>query len=200
MPRVNRRTLFTPKTERGTRASRPAKIFLCSPIGTTKFHSQQPQTLWMAMESHSCCPKPISHIMWLPMKERLIILCPSLSLSLDIWDTLTRTQNFKSPHNPLAPLLRNGDFTPGLTPPAFEWWSNKGLLQIADLCNNKGMLSKRTLIEKYQLPEHFRYIQIYHYMQTLSRKGDLTSMTPMENMCRQFDKLRGHISATVYTS
>lgn len=163
---MNRRTLFTPKQKGGLRLPDLLKYFHAAQLTQlTKFQSQQPYALWMITESYSCHPKLISHIMWLPMKDRPTIL-PSLSLSLGIWDILSRSQKFKSPYKPLAPLLHNKDFTLGLTPPAFEWWPNKGFMRIADLCDQKGILSKSLLIEKHQLPkpEHFRYTQIHHYL------------------------------------
>lgn len=62
------------------------------------------------------------------------------------------------------------------------------------------MLAERSLVEKYQLTisERYRLTQIHYYVQTLAHKGDLATMTPMEHLCRQYDKLRGHISA-IYT-
>ena len=162
----------------------------------SRFHSKRSQAIWMIMESYACRPSPTSHILWLPPKDRPTILCPSLSFSLDIWDRVSRTQAFKSPHSPLAPLLRNRAFTPGLDPVAFQWWTNKGLLRIADLCDRGKVLSEQVLREKYQMPliECYRYVQICHFIQMLARQGDLEVHTPMEYLCVRYDSLRGHIS------
>lgn len=120
--------------------------------------------------------------------------------SFSIWDRLSKPYNFKSPHSPLASLLRNKDFTPGLTPLAFKWWSNRGFLRIADLHDHKGLLFKQTLIEKHQMPdsEQFRYTQRTHYMHTLSHKCNLVTMLPMEYLCHRYDKSHGHTSE-IYT-
>lgn len=193
--------MYTPKNKGGLGLPDLQKYFYAAQLAQpSRFHSQQPHAIWMDMESYSCHPEPIFHIMWLSMKERPTILYPILSVSLEIRDRLTRTQKFKSPHNPLAPLLKNREFTPGLNPHTFEWWTNKGLIRIADLCDHKGMVSERILIDKYKMPpaERYRFTQIHHSVQTVARKGGLVTLTPMEHLCKQYDKIRGHISA-IYT-
>ena len=196
-PRVNRSTLYTPRRKGGLGLLYLLKYFYAAQVAQlSRFHSQRQQAIWMIMESRSCRPSPISHLMWLPTNERPAILCPTLSLSLDIWDRLSRTHKFRSPHTPLAPFLQNKTFTPGLTPQAFNWWTNKGLMRIADLCDHKCMLSERAMIDKYHMPstEGYRFTQLTHYIRTLARKGDLSTSTPMEQLCRQYDKIKGHIS------
>lgn len=53
------------------------------------------------------------------------------------------------------------------------------------------------MIDKYQMPltEHYRYAQIYHFVQTLARKGDLAGSTPTEYLCSHYDNIIGHITA-----
>lgn len=120
--------------------------------------------------------------MWLQPKDRPVMMCPTLSFSLHLWDRLVKSYGFKSPHTPMAPLVLNPTFTSGLHPHTFAWWTNKGLQRIADLCDHSGILSKDTLRDKYQLPnsEFFCYFQIAHFLKSLQRTSDITTSTPME--------------------
>lgn len=81
----------------------------------------------------------------------------------------------------------------------FEWWTNKGLLRIADICDHRGILTRRALEDKHQLliSEFFRCSQIVHFLSTISKNSDMATMTPMQYFCTQY-KIRGHISE-IYT-
>lgn len=124
---------------------------------------------------------PIRHLLWLCPKERPIILCPTLSFSLILWDRLAARYGFKSPYTPLAPLLQNPASTLCLHPHNCTWWMNKGLLHIADLCDHRGVLLQACLRER-------------HFLHTLKCKSNLTSSTSMEYLCKTFDRHTGHIS------
>lgn len=141
-------------------------------------------------------PKRIDHLLWFPTKDKPPIMCPSLSVALNLWDRVRSTHRLKSPHSPLAPILNNYAFTPGLPPQHFHWWTNKWLLHMADLCNAWGILSRQTLWEVYYTSssEHFRYAHISHFLKSLGRHTDLTAMMTMEHLCKNINKIRGHIS------
>lgn len=196
-PRVNRRTLYTPKQMGGLGMPDLLKYYQAAQMSQLiKFHTRQPRPLWMSIESSLYPDREISQLMWLKAKDRPAMMCPSLSFSLNLWDRLSTAYGFRSQHNPLAPLFGNTLFTPGLQPRNFLWWTNKGLIRIADYCDHRGALSKSTLQEKYEFPnsELFRFTQIRHFLATLNRTSDITTFTPMENLCRNFDKHTGHIS------
>lgn len=196
-PRVNQQTLYAPRIKGGLGVPNLVRYFEAAQLAQLiRTHSGLPQPSWMKLESSPYPTKPISHLMWLHMKDRPIILCPTLSFSLSLWDRLQKPFTFRSPHAPLAPLTGNPEFTPGLNPQRLLWWTNKGLIRIADLCDHRGILSKQFLIEKYQLPntELYHYVQIVHFLKTLQRKADIMTFTPMEYLCRSFDKHKGHIS------
>lgn len=78
--------------------------------------------------------------------------------------------------------------------------TNKGLLRIADICDHRGILTRKALEDKHQLPisEFFRYTQIVHFLSKISRNSDIATMTPMGYLCIQYDKIREHISE-IYT-
>lgn len=127
--------------------------------------------------------KRISHLMWLTAKARPVIICPTLSFSLNLWDRLSATYKFRSLHSPLAPLLHNPAFTPGPSPHDFAWCTNKGLLRIADLYDGRSVLSKQQ--EKYPLPhtEFYRHTQIAHFKAT-QKSYSISSSMSVEYLCK----------------
>lgn len=117
-PRMNKCTLYTPKQKGGLGLPDLLKYFHAAQLAQlTKFNSQKPHTL--LIESYSFQFKPISHIMWLPTRDRPQILCPSLSLSLGIWDRLSKSHNFKLPHTPISSSPANQGLHPGPHSPCF---------------------------------------------------------------------------------
>lgn len=124
--------------------------------------------------------------MLLRTQDRTFILCLTLLFSLDLWKRLVARHGFKSPHTPLAPLLHNAAFSPGLHPNHFSWWMNKGLLCIADLYNHRGALSQTWLREQYQFPdsEMFRYLQLMNFLHSLKCEPDQSSSISIEHVCR----------------
>lgn len=152
-PRVNKLTLYTPKLREGLGVPDLTKYYQDAQLSQLiRFHTRQSRPLWMTIKSSHCPTREISHLIWLRAKDRPTMLCPELPFSLNLWDRLTTTYGFKSPHAPMAPLLGNPAFTPDLHPKGFTWWTNKGLLHIAYSCDHRGVLSKPFLQEKYQLP------------------------------------------------
>lgn len=69
-PRVNRRTLYTPKLRGGLEAPDLAKYFEAAQLAQLiRFHSLQAQPSWMKIELSSHPTKPISHMMWLHIRD-----------------------------------------------------------------------------------------------------------------------------------
>lgn len=166
----------------------------------TQFHTQQPRPLWMSLECSLYPNKEISHLMWMKGKDRLVMLCPTLTFSLHLWDRLLASHGFKYLHTPLAPLFGNPPFTPGLHSHNFAWWTNKGLIRIAGFCDHTGVLSKQVLQEKCHLPnsELYRHTQITHFLGTLNCTSELTTSNSMEYLCRTFNKLATYQAFTVF--
>lgn len=114
-PRGKKHTLYTPKKGSGLEVW--VKYFYAAQLAQLiQFHTTRSNHLWVQAESCSCPSKPISHMLWLPSKQRPTIPCPSLLFSLGIWDRLSRAFKFKSPHSLLALLFQNQS-SPWALPP-----------------------------------------------------------------------------------
>lgn len=108
-----------------------------------------------------------------------------------LWHRWTKTYTFKSPHTPLTPLFQKPTFTLGLDPQIFNWWANKGFL--TNRWFSWSYWRKLFLIEKYQLPKS-EFSRYCHFINSLTCNFGMKSMTPMEYLCTNFDKLKGNIS------
>lgn len=119
---MNAHTLHAPKLNGGLGLLDLVKYFYATQLAQLiHFHSQTPQPLWMKIELSLYPTKPISHLMWLRNTNRPTIMCSTLFFSLSLWDRLSKSHKFISPHVPLAPLTCNPAFTPGFNPLVFTW-------------------------------------------------------------------------------
>lgn len=110
-PRVNMRTLRTPRSKGGLGFPGLLKYYYAAQLAhITRFHSSRPHPIRMQIEAEACKTHSISSILWLSLKQRPPILCPALSISLSIWDRLLKSHKFQSSHTPLAPILGNAGF------------------------------------------------------------------------------------------
>lgn len=94
-PWVNKRTLYAPKLKGGLGVPDLAKYYHAAQlVQIIHFYSGSPQPIWMKLESSLHLTKPISHLMWLKSKVRQVMLWPTLSFSLHLWDRLTKPYGF----------------------------------------------------------------------------------------------------------
>lgn len=121
-PRVNKRTLYMPKLRGVPGVPDLAKYYRGAQLAQLiQVHSSSPPPTWMKLESSLHPTKPNSHLMWLQPKDRPVMMCPTFSFSLHLWERLAKPHGFKSPHTPMAPLVHNPAFTAGLHPHTIAW-------------------------------------------------------------------------------
>lgn len=88
-PRIQRRTLYTPKLMGVLGLPNLQAYYQSAQIAQLAYTTAKGSTpLWVSIEALACNPLAIGSIMWLPNRRHPSILCPTLSHSLAIWDTI----------------------------------------------------------------------------------------------------------------
>lgn len=144
---MNRHTLFTPKLRGGLGAPDLTKYYYAAQLKQLiGFHSKWVNTLWTQLESTHLPSTPISLLMWLKARD---IPAYYVRRCLFPWDFGTGWPK--------------------------DTDSNKGFLHHMDIWEDRAMMSRSTLQEKYLLPtgELFRYSQITHFLNSLKCTSDI---------------------------
>lgn len=111
--RVAQATLYTSRWQGGPGVPH----FLCyyraaQLVQLYQVFSKTYQPDWVWLEVQASTSLPIDLLIWLFPKECRAITSPSLSHSLDLWDTVCKLYPMKSPHSPVAPLFNNIQIPP----------------------------------------------------------------------------------------
>lgn len=130
-------------------------------LAYTTIKSPVPQRI--SVEVLSCPIGCIETLMWIPIKLHPLIMCPTLSYTLAVWDRQRVRKKLCFFHTPLVPILNNAGFTPGLLQHLFQWWENKCVFQIGDFLSGNDLHTLDYYKKNLQLllNQTFQYNQIF---------------------------------------
>uniref|UniRef100_A0A803JAI9 Reverse transcriptase zinc-binding domain-containing protein n=1 Tax=Xenopus tropicalis TaxID=8364 RepID=A0A803JAI9_XENTR len=165
------------------------------------WHMLDGQPCWVTLEQALIQDTKLSEIMWKPTPSAILKHGPPcIAHSLQLWAPYKYRDKLCKPKSLMTPLLQNPTFLPGTTISDFRWWAQNGITKVGDLLTGSRVKSFNTLKEKYNIPprEHFRYLQITHWVNTLLRGGCDGSYSKYESECKKGMKTKGTISRIYY--
>uniref|UniRef100_A0A803K359 Reverse transcriptase domain-containing protein n=1 Tax=Xenopus tropicalis TaxID=8364 RepID=A0A803K359_XENTR len=187
-PRVNKSILYRKPLEGGLGLPNLKKYYLASQLAQIPtFHIQPAPPLWVNLENFMTHPYSAEALFWSPAPSRPLTLSPCLKQTLALWDRYAASYSWISPHTPVAPIIGNPQFIPGIQGKTFSWWTDNKFTRIKNLLSVRGPYTMAYLMENYNLPrtEHYRALQVLHWAKKCwgPSSSNQTPLTFFERWC-----------------
>ena len=161
----------------------------------SRWFSQETPRSWMSMERKMSSPLPLNSYLYSAKLKDLKTLThnPFVKNTILVWYEVHKHIGEIPVLSQFTPIWGNSDFTPGKQDLGFKIWANKGLNKIADLFNNKILMSFEELKQKYDIqPKHFfKYLQIRSYIFKLQKSLSLPTLSSIEEIATNQHSKRG---------
>lgn len=153
----------------------------------------------MSMERNMTSPLPLNLYLYSAKLKELKTLTqnPFFKNTILVWYEVHKYSGEIPVLSQFTPIWGNSDFTPGKQDMGFKIWANKGLSKIADLFDDKTLMSFESLKRKHDIqPKHFfKYLQIRNYIFQIQKALSLPNLTSIEEIAKNQHSKRGLTSS-----
>ena len=164
-----------------------------------QWNIRHPRVPWVRFEGDSIKPFHLPGLLWSSKSCATLLKGKNqiVAQEMGMWERFGSRLALTSRFPPGASFLGDPKFPTAFhTPTCFGWWTSCGLISLADLQHENGLISFSQLRAMRDIPlrEYYRYLQVRHFFQTHCVAVPSDTNTAFETLCSTSPRQKGLIS------